>query len=245
MSLAEEGRILWALVRGQPTQGSLRDRLNGFYGPQAAHYDAFRERLLQGRAQLLHDLGGRLKKGDVLLEMGAGTGRNLEFLGPRLDDLTRVELVDICQPLLTQAKARWQHRPEVQVIEADATLYRPDQPVDAVYFSYSLSMIPDWFSAIDNALSLLKPGGLLAVVDFYVSRRSPSAGHRRHSAFSRHFWPAWFGHDGVQPSADHLPYLEARCEPLELTEEMAKMPYLPLLKVPYYRFIGRKPGCTS
>ncbi|QFY88539.1 class I SAM-dependent methyltransferase [Magnetovirga frankeli] len=242
MALAEDGRILWALLRGQPGQGSLQERLNGFYGPQAAQYDQFRERLLQGRSELLHDLAGRLNKGDSLLEMGAGTGRNLAFLSPRLDDLARVELVDLCQPLLAQAEARWRHLPQVQVIEADATCYRPQQPVDAVYFSYSLSMIPDWFSAIDNALALLKPGGWLAVVDFYVSRRSPAPGHRRHGALCRHFWPAWFAHDGVQPSPDHLPYLEARCERVSLAEEMARVPYLPLLRVPYYRFLGRKKG---
>jgi len=35
--------------------------------------------------------------------------------------------------------------------------------------------IPDWFLAIDNALRILKPGGIIAVVDFYVSRYSSTA----------------------------------------------------------------------
>jgi len=32
-------------------------------------------------------------------------------------------------------------------------------PVDVVTFSYSLSMMPDWLAALDNAKRILRPGG--------------------------------------------------------------------------------------
>src|ERR671911_700620 len=65
--------------------------------------------------------------------------------------------------------------------QADASTYQPATgPVDVVTFSYSLTMIPDWFAAIENALAMLKPGGTLGVVDFYVARKYPSDGLSRH-----------------------------------------------------------------
>ena len=52
--------------------------------------------------------------------------------------------------------------------------------MDVVTFSYSLTMIPDWFLAVDHAWRLLRPGGTIGVVDFYVSRKHPDPGWRRH-----------------------------------------------------------------
>ncbi len=49
----------------------------------------------------------------------------------------------------------------MRAVEADAATYRRDEPVDCVYFSYSLAMILDWRSAMDNALAMLRPGGIL------------------------------------------------------------------------------------
>jgi len=240
MDLVGEARVLWTLLRGQPRGGSHAARLNAFYAPQAGRYDAFRERLLPGRDLLLGWLGERLAPGADLVELGAGTGRNPGFLGPRLGELGRVELVDLCAPLLEQARRRWEGHPNVRVVEADACRYRPQEAVDAVYFAYALSMIPDWFQAIDNALAMLRPGGLVGVVDFYVSRSHPAPGHVRHPIPTRWFWPAWFGHDGVHPSPDHLPYLESHLEVLTLREARAPIPYLPLVRAPYYVLLGRK-----
>lgn len=241
MNLATDGRILWRLLRGQPRHGTPAERLAAFYGPQATTYDAFRERLLHGRAELLLELAARLPGHARLVELGGGTGRNLAFLGARLADFARVEVVDLCPPLLDQARRRWRAWPNVVAVEADATRYRPSQPVDAVVLAYALTMIPDWFLAVDNALAMLAPGGLLGVVDFYVARRSPAPGRARHSALARHGWPAWFGHDGVHPSPDHLPYLEAHSTCVHLREGRAPLPYLPGLRVPYYVYLGRKP----
>lgn len=42
---------------------------------------------------------------------------------------------------------------------------------DLVTFSYSLSMIPNFFAAIDQALSLLHEDGILGACDFYVSAK--------------------------------------------------------------------------
>lgn len=227
-------------MRGQPRHGTLAERLEAFYQPQAEHYDAFRERLLHGRAELMSRLAPRA--GAHVVELGAGTGRNLGFLGERVPDLGSVELVDLCPALLDRARQRTRDLPNVRVVEADAVDYRPARPVDLVYFSYSLTMIPNWEGALRNALSMLKPGGALGVVDFYVSEPSPPPGLARHGAMTRWFWPRWFAHDGVHPSAAHLTTLSALLPDHELSEHRAPVPYLPGLQVPYYVFVGRVAG---
>jgi S-adenosylmethionine-diacylgycerolhomoserine-N-methlytransferase len=245
-SLAADARVLWTLARGRRPGADQVASLNAFYGPQAAVYDAFRERLLHGRATLLRWLDQRLEPEARLVELGAGTGRNLAFLEQgrvdRVQELGRIELVDLCDPLLAQARRRWVGHPNVHCIEADACCYRPEEPVDAVYLSYALTMIPNWRAAVANALAMLRPGGLLGVVDFYVSPDRPAPGRARHGALTRRFWPAWFSHDGVHPSPEHLPWLEERLEVLELTEGRGTIPYLPGLRVPYYVLLGRTPA---
>lgn len=239
-TLRADAGVLLSLLRGMPRNASHAQRLQAFYAPQAAHYDRFRERLLQGRRELIAGLA--LPERARVVELGGGTGRNLDFFTPQQwQRIARFELVDLCPALVERAQARHSVDPRIAVVQADATLWRPQGLVDCVYFSYALTMIPDWRGAIDNALAMLKPGGLLAVVDFYVSQAAPAPGHRRHGALTRRFWPLWFGHDGVHPSPDHLPRLCDLLPRHELVESDAAVPYLPLLRVPYYRFVARKP----
>ena len=151
----------------------------------------------------------------------------------------------MCPSLLTQARKRCERWPGiVTAVQADATTYRPawasKYGVDCVVFSYSLTMIPDWRRAMNNAIRMLRPGGLLGVVDFYVSPDVPRPGGARHGWAARRFWPRWFGHDGVNLSAEHLPELMRRTDPVVCEERLAPVPYLPALKAPYYLYVGRK-----
>lgn len=232
-----DARILASLVRGQPGGGTHAERLQAFYGPQAERYDDFRERLLHGRAELIDRLAPA--PGAYAVELGAGTGRNLGHWGARLQTLGRIDLVDLCPALLEQARRRSRGLANVRVVEADATAYRPASPVDLVYFSYSLTMIPDWRAALDNALAMLKPGGTLGLVDFYISAAAPPPGQVRHGALARWLWPRWFGHDGVRLDPAHLATLRARLVDGWLAERRAPLPYLPGVRVPYYLFVGR------
>ncbi len=237
-SRAVDLRILLSLLRGLPRGGSHAENLQAFYGPQAEHYDAFRERLLAGRRELIRMLAP--PGGARVVELGGGTGQNLTYFGDGLARLESVEIVDLCPALIARARRRAADWPNVRVIEADATTYRPAQPADCVYLSYALTMIPDWKAVIDNAIAMLRPGGLLGVVDFYVSAASPPPGAVRHGAFTRFFWPRWFAHDGVHPSPDHLARLRALLPDHAVRECRAPVPYLPGMRVPYYIFVGRR-----
>lgn len=233
-----DATVLARLLRGMPRTASHAASLSAFYGPQSDHYDRFRESLLAGRAELICSLP--LPERAHVVELGGGTGRNAEFFGPTLDRIATIEVVDLCAPLLARARERGRRIPQMRVIEADATTYRPAQPVDAVILSYALTMIPDWSAAMMNAIAILKPGGVLGVVDFYVSPLRSTAAGVHHGALTRHFWPAWFAHDGVRLNAQHLPALRRLLPQHEVVEARAPVPYLPLARVPYYRFVGCK-----
>lgn len=239
-TLRSDVAVLARLARGMPQTSLQAQALSEFYGPQSAHYDRFRERLLQGRAEMIESLD--LPPQARVVELGGGTGRNAEFFGGELPRIASIEIVDLCAPLLTQAHERAQRIPQLRVVEADATTYQPAQPVDVVILSYALTMIPDWRAAMSNAIAMLKPGGVLGVVDFYVSPAlRVAADCAQHGALTRRFWPAWFSHDGVHLNAEHLPTLRRLLPDHEIMEARASVPYLPLGRVPYYRFIGRKP----
>lgn len=231
----------WAVLRrmlgGMPRAASHAAALSRFYEPQALHYDRFRERLLRGRAELIVRLP--LPVDAHVVELGGGTGRNAEFFGDRLERIAKLEIVDLCAPLLARARERAKTIAPMRVIEADATTYSPAQRVDCVYFSYALTMIPDWRRAIANAISMLKPGGVLGVVDFQVSSAKPASGCVRHGIITRTFWPAWFSHDGVRLDPQHLSTLRRLVPDHDFTESRAPVPFVPFGKVPYYVFVGR------
>jgi S-adenosylmethionine-diacylgycerolhomoserine-N-methlytransferase len=270
MGLASDLRILYHLalkpVRGKDHAA----RMENFYAGQAEAYDDFRKRLLKGRQELWNliqppeggswiDMGGGTGGNleyfsDVGWDKAAaaagppadpqtGGPALASQAGPTLQTLRKVYVLDLSHSLLEVAKKRiaakgWTN---VETVEADATTFRPsDGPVDVVTFSYSLTMIPDWFAAIENALAILKPGGQIGVVDFYVSRKFPQDGQKKHGWSTRSFWPTWFAMDNVFPSPDHVPFLHRHFDMLHFEEHRAKVPYIPFSRVPYYLFVGRK-----
>lgn len=240
MSLAADLKTLFHLTLSPVRGRTHAERMNHFYGGQADAYDDFRRRLLPGRETLCRSLD--LRSGDVWLDLGGGTGQNLEWRPERIPELRKVYVVDLAAKLLDVARSRAAERgwTNVSVVEADAVSFTPPEPVDVVTFSYSLTMIPDWVAVLEQAERVLKPGGMIGVVDFYVSRKYVDRPRVQHNWFTRTFWPTWFAADNVFLSPDHLPTLARRFEPLHCEEGRAKLPYLPGLRAPYYLFIGRK-----
>lgn len=247
MALIQDLKILYHLAL-RPVRGKNHaERMESFYSGQAEAYDDFRKRLLHGREELFRQI--ELPEGGTWVDLGGGTGANLEFIADRVPQLGRAYVVDLAGSLLKVASERfekhgWSH---VQAVEADATQWQPPatgvepEGADVVTFSYSLTMIPDWFAAIENAMRMLKPGGVLGVVDFYVARKHAAEDMKKHGWFTRTFWPTWFASDNVFPSPDHLPFLKSHLETVWCQESRSKVPYIPLIRTPYYQFIGRKP----
>ncbi|HEY1721603.1 MAG TPA: class I SAM-dependent methyltransferase [Magnetospirillaceae bacterium] len=230
-------RVLLQFLRGNSGSGDHAARLNAFYGPQAQAYDAFRERLLPGRRAFMEALP--LATGARAIDFGAGTGRHWLYIGDKLADIAQLDLVDLCSPLLDIARTRFANQSQVRIVLGDATTWQAAAPADAIIFSYSLSMMPDWRTVLANALAQLKPGGVLGVIDFCTLPVVPPTPLRPMSRWSRWFWPRWFAHDGVWLRPDVLPALMASGPTLALEQSAAALPYLPFIRAPWFLWIGR------
>jgi S-adenosylmethionine-diacylgycerolhomoserine-N-methlytransferase len=241
MAFLNDLKILYHLAL-RPVRGKNHaQRMEDFYSGQATNYDDFRKRLLQGREEVYESLGRG--GGRVWVDFGGGTGANLECIGEAIRAFEKIYVVDLATSLLEVVRNRSNKHGwiNVEAVTADATQWTPPEgSADVVTFSYSLTMIPDWFAAIDNALRILKPGGKIGVIDFYVARKYPGESMSRHGWTTRTFWPMWFANDNVFPNPDHLPYLQRHFDTVLLKEKKAKVPYLPLVRTPYYQFIGQK-----
>jgi S-adenosylmethionine-diacylgycerolhomoserine-N-methlytransferase len=148
------------------------------YALQRHIYDFTRKYYLLGRDRLIRELA--VPAGGSVLEIGAGTGRNLAMVAERYKD-ARLFGLDISAEMLKSADiniAKIGARTRTMLARADATAFDPqwhfgEAGFDRVYVSYSLSMIPDWEAALTQALSVVAPGGSLHIVDFGQQERLP------------------------------------------------------------------------
>ena len=72
----------------------------------------------------------------------------------------------------------------------------------------------------------------IAISDFTVTPE--------HSMFTRNFWPAVFKQDGVRPNVEHLLTLRSMFSEVHCEVSKGGFPYVPLLKAPFYYFVGQK-----
>jgi len=157
-----------AQIESLPGHGEAMDRMYRF---QRHIYDASRRYYLLGRDQLLDRLAP--PAGGSILEIGCGTGRNLIGAARRYPD-AKLFGIDISQEMLKTAlgtMGRMGLEKRVRVACADATSFDPllslgQHRFDRIYFSYTLSMVPEWQAALRRALSLLAQDGELHIVDF-------------------------------------------------------------------------------
>lgn len=144
-------------------------KMDAFYRRHRHIYDATRRLFLFGREQVLVDL--QPSPGEILLEVGCGTARNLIRAAQRWPDLRGVGVDISAQMLLTARNAvnRAGLSDRITLIQGDAATAAAVQ-CDYILFSYSLSMMPDWRAAVADAWTCLRPGGSLHIVDFGALR---------------------------------------------------------------------------
>ena len=150
---------------------ALQRRLDTNYRLQRHVYDLTRRYYLLGRDQMLEEM--RPPHRGSVLEIGCGTARNLVTAAELYPDaeLSGVDLSRVMLAVAERSLTREGLRGRVSVGHGDATCFDAAallgrSAFDRVFFSYSLSMIPDWSGALTHGASLLAPGGSLHVVDF-------------------------------------------------------------------------------
>lgn len=155
-------------------------KMNRMYRWTRHVYDWSRRYYLLGRDQMLEVIAEQ-PGGDVL-EIGCGTARNLRVLDRNAPQHTLYG-IDASLSMLATARAKLERehcRNRITLGHGLAQEFEPeehlgvDRDFDVIFFSYVLSMIPDWAEALGTACAHLAPGGGLYVVDFWDQAALPS-----------------------------------------------------------------------
>lgn len=149
--------------------------------------------LVAAQLQYKSDRGAYRYRRPVWVDIGGGTGYNIEAMQAYLDVpsfFEKVFLVDLSPSLLRVAQRRFNRLGwQVEIVCQDAKTFRLEDymrktfqdktmfdmhysftktGVDLVTMSYSLSMMPDYYCVLDSLPGLLGSEGIIGVVDFYV-----------------------------------------------------------------------------
>lgn len=122
-----------------------------------------------------------IKPGNTVLNLPVGTGQNLAYFQDNLNCTGHIIGIDLSAGMLEKAKGKvsdnqWKNvglylegatKINSEWIENNVS---PTDGIDAVLCDLGLSGFPDWQKIIDNMLELLKPGGRLVIMDWYVPK---------------------------------------------------------------------------
>lgn len=175
------------------------------YRRQRYIYDFTRKYYLFGRDRLLREMN--LPPNAAVVEIGCGTARNLVKLAS-LYPTARLYGLDASAEMLRTAAAAVERAGLTNRItlrcgyaeELTPALFGRTEAFDAAFFSYSLSMIPDWKQALRQAAYSLTPAGQLHVVDF---------GDLGGAGLSRRLLQSWLSLFHVEPREGLLTTLES------------------------------------
>lgn len=156
------------------------DKMDRMYRYQRHFYDVTRKFYLLGRDHLIEKMD--IRDGQKILEIGCGTGRNLAILAnkyPQAEFFGLDASSEMLESAITKVKKQDLGNVILKMALADdfdySSTFGLTEPLDTVFFSYSISMIPTWRESVDNALKNVKSGRVIYFVDFYDQRDLPSA----------------------------------------------------------------------
>ncbi|MDW3651962.1 MAG: methyltransferase domain-containing protein [Bacteroidia bacterium] len=162
-----------------------QERATKYYNKFSRVYDIFSPKAYYHKARnyAVKELG--LQPGQTVLNVPCGTGQNFEYFQEYLQDTGLILGVDISPGMLEKAETKVQHNDwkNIQLINQDVRkvdqkwleeLSKNELPVtiDAIICDLGLSGFPDWQQVIDKFLSLLRPGGKIVIMDWYMEKRT-------------------------------------------------------------------------
>lgn len=157
-----------------------RQKIQDLYRKRAGRYDltanlyyliGFREWHYRQRA--VDAL--QLKEGDIVVELGCGTGLNFALLERKIGPEGRIIGVDLTDRMLEQAGRRvhrhgWRN---VELIRADAAEFAFPAGVRSILSTFALTLMPDYDRIIRTGRDALPPGGRFAILDLRKPENAP------------------------------------------------------------------------
>lgn len=149
-------------------------RVYAFWGKFPSLYDAQDTITFLGRAEDIRSLAVKkmgLKKGDKVLEVACGSGRNFPYLIQAVGQGGKIVGFDYSQEMLDAAKktcARngWKN---IELTRGDAAqLEITDDYFIGILSVLGISAIPDWKKALNRCNDVLLPGGRMVVCDAHL-----------------------------------------------------------------------------
>lgn len=196
-----------------------------YYKFQSKIYDRTRWMFLFGRSGLVHHLPIAQDAPINILEVGCGTGYNLSSFATYFSQATLTG-IDVSEDMIALSRkkvAKYGDRVNLLSKTYGEDTFTEKEQFDVVLFSYALTMInPQWNSLIEQAYKDIKPGGLIAVVDFHDTPNALFKWHMKNNH--------------VRMDSHLVPILEKHFSTLTCDVQNA---YLGVWQ--YFTFVGIKP----
>lgn len=105
-----------------------------------------------------------------ILDIGSGKGDFIHLLDSVYQDYQEIIGIDIVDYILEMDEAAFNHNPKIKWMDKDVldTIF-PKQSFDVISLSNTLHHMSDIKSLFDKMVSLLKPGGILIVIEMFTS----------------------------------------------------------------------------
>jgi ArsR family transcriptional regulator len=215
--------------RAESIQAERQKAAQDYFEAHAADWDRIRS-LHVAEAELEAAVAATLGPGpfDLLVDLGTGTGRILELLGPRY---RRGLGLDLNPAMLAYARAKLAHAGLAHAQVRQANIYDlplADRSADAVVIHLVLHFLSDPLRAIREAARVLAPGGRLLIVDFAPHELEflrEAYAHER-LGFGHALIAQWLGEAGleVMETRDLAPDATAQKEKLTVSLWLAGRP---------------------
>ena len=140
------------------------------YDLAASSYDFIAYLMSLGQASKLYSEVSNsldIPLGGTVVELGCGPASVVPSLLKIIDKSSKIIGIDFSSQMIDIANRKketngWEN---VEFAYMDMYDFTPEQKVDAVVFCLALTAMPDYKKALEKAISILKPGGQLLIID--------------------------------------------------------------------------------
>lgn len=158
--------------------------MRALYDRAARHYDLASlfykvTGVEKRRSQLIESMA--LPVGGTVIDLGTGTGVNLERLSSAVGASGKVIGVDLSPAMLAKAESKTQHLDNTELVQCDVREFIFPAQTDGIISTFALEFVPEYKDVIECATAALAESKPLALMGL---------------KYPEH-WPAWLADIGI------------------------------------------------